>query len=84
VPDEARTFCTVRVVIGQPIRRILPIVKNEKIDLIVVNIHGKTVMDRITIGSTAEKIIRAAKVPVLAVPADAIRRQESSTLKKAA
>jgi nucleotide-binding universal stress UspA family protein len=84
VPDEARTFCAVRVVIGQPIRRILPIVKNEKIDLIVVNIHGKTVMDRITIGSTAEKIIRAAKVPVLAVPADAIRRQKSSTLKKAA
>jgi hypothetical protein len=33
-----------------------------------MNIHTKTVMDRLSIGSTAEKIIRAANVPVLAVP----------------
>jgi nucleotide-binding universal stress UspA family protein len=84
VPDAARDLCTVRVVTGQPIRRILPIVKNDKIDLIVMNIHGKTVMDRITIGSTAEKIIRAADVPVLTVPFDATRKRKPGALKKAA
>jgi len=58
----------VRVDIGIPIRRILPLIKKEKFDLIVMNIHGKTMLDRVTLGSTAEKIVRAAPIPVLVIP----------------
>jgi nucleotide-binding universal stress UspA family protein len=46
-------------------------VDSEGIDLIVMNIHKKTAMERLSIGGTAEKIIRAANVPVLAVPSNA-------------
>jgi nucleotide-binding universal stress UspA family protein len=51
--------------------RILWMVDSEGIDLIVMNIHKKTAMERLSIGGTAEKIIRAANVPVLAVPSNA-------------
>jgi nucleotide-binding universal stress UspA family protein len=68
LPSEARSKCAIRVLIGRPFRRILWMVENERIDLIVMNIHKKTAMERLAIGSTAEKIIRAANVPVLAVP----------------
>jgi nucleotide-binding universal stress UspA family protein len=71
LPAEARNKCAVRVLIGRPIRRILWMVDSERIDLIVMNIHKKTAMERLSIGSTAEKIIRAANVPVLAVPSSA-------------
>jgi nucleotide-binding universal stress UspA family protein len=68
LPSEARSKRSIRVLIGRPFRRILWMVENERIDLIVMNIHKKTAMQRLSIGSTAEKIIRAANVPVLAVP----------------
>jgi nucleotide-binding universal stress UspA family protein len=68
LPAEARNKCAVRVLIGRPIRRILSMVDSEGIDLIVMNIHKKTAMERLSIGSNAEKTIRAANVPVLAVP----------------
>lgn len=68
LPSGARSKCAIRVLIGRPFRRILSMVENERINLIVMNIHKKTAVERLSIGSTAEKIIRAANVPVLAVP----------------
>ena len=84
IPAEGRNTCTVRVLTGQPFRRILHLVKSERIDLIVMNIHSKTVADRLTIGSTAEKIIRTAEIPVLAVPSSfSIKRKARKTSKAA-
>lgn len=37
-------------------------------DLIVVGTHGRSAVERLFLGSTTERIIRHAKVPVLAVP----------------
>jgi nucleotide-binding universal stress UspA family protein len=69
--DSKSGSVSVRVEIGRPIPRLLLLLKKEKFDLIVMNIHGKTLLDRITIGSTAEKIVRAATVPVLVIPPQA-------------
>lgn len=74
----------VRVVTGRPIRRILPLLNKEKFDLIVMNIHGKTLLDRMTIGSTAEKIVRAAPVPVLVIPPRTVAKPKSRVASKAA
>ncbi len=71
VPDEARDWCKVRssVEIGTPYHRIIAVAENSAIDLLVMNIHGKGMLDRALMGSTAERVIRAVTCPVLAVPA---------------
>ena len=69
-PAEVRNWCdvTTRVEFGMPYRLILRILGKEEPDLLVMNIHGKSLMDRAMIGSTAERVVRAAKCPVLLIP----------------
>lgn len=47
------------------------------IDLIVVGTHGRTGMSRALLGSVAERVIRTAPCPVLAVPLVAAGPPES-------
>ena len=70
VPPEARNWCdiTPRVVSGVPYRIILRTIEDEKIDLLVMNIHGKGMLDRALLGSTAERVVRAASCPVMMIP----------------
>jgi nucleotide-binding universal stress UspA family protein len=70
VPAEVRNWCnvTTRVEFGMPYRLILRVLDKEKPDLLVMNIHGKSMMDRAMIGSTAERLVRSAKCPVLLIP----------------
>ena len=70
VPAEARTWCDVdtRVETGVPYRIILRTLEDEKIDLLVMNIHGKGMLDRALLGSTAERVVRAAPCPVMLIP----------------
>ena len=70
VPAEVRNWCdvTTRVEFGMPYRLILRVLGKEKPDLLVMNIHGKGMMERALIGSTAERIVRSAKCPVLLIP----------------
>jgi nucleotide-binding universal stress UspA family protein len=37
-------------------------------DLIVINLHGRGAIERMLLGSTAERVIRTASVPVLSLP----------------
>ena len=39
-----------------------------KSDLIIINLHGKSRLDRALLGTTAERVIRTATVPVLSLP----------------
>src|SRR5215831_11241590 len=70
VPPEARNWCDVntRVETGVPYRIILRMLEDEKIDLLVMNIHGKGMLDRALLGSTAERVVRAASCPVMLIP----------------
>jgi len=56
---------------GDPYREILRVADEEKVDLVVMNMHGKGFVERTLLGSTAEKVIRSAHVPVLSIPAPA-------------
>ena len=73
VPDDVRNWCNVRaqVEIGTPYQRILNMAEESDVDLIVMNIHGKGMLDRALMGATAERVLRGARCPVLAVPATA-------------
>jgi nucleotide-binding universal stress UspA family protein len=70
VPAEAKNWCDIdtRVESGVPYRIILRTLQDEKIDLLVMNIHGKGMLDRALLGSTAERVVRAANCPVMSIP----------------
>lgn len=70
IPAEARNWCDIVTCVetGVPYRIILRTVENEKVDLLVMNIHGKGMLDRALLGSTAERVVRAASCPVMLIP----------------
>jgi nucleotide-binding universal stress UspA family protein len=84
IPEEAKPWCDIRtrVEIGLPYRAILKTLEREKIDLLVMNIHGKGMLDRALLGSTAERVVRGAGCPALLIPPMGKKRKGSK--KKAA
>lgn len=52
---------------GHPVKEIIYFAKNNNIDLIVMGTLGKSGLDRLLIGSVAEKVVRGSKVPVMVV-----------------
>ncbi len=85
VPEGARDWCEVetRVDNGLPFNRIPKILKKEKIDLLVMNIHGKSMLERAMIGSTAERVVRTAGHPVLLIPPLTAPAKKAKSRKKA-
>jgi nucleotide-binding universal stress UspA family protein len=53
---------------GVPYEVILAVADREKADLIVLNTSTRAGIDRALLGSTAERVLRAAHVPVLSFP----------------
>ncbi|MBH0202076.1 MAG: universal stress protein [Nitrospira sp.] len=58
-----------RIAIGIPSEEVLAVARAEDADLVVVGTRGKTGLEHVLLGSTAERIIRMAPCPVLTVPA---------------
>ncbi len=56
-----------RTITGVPYQEIVQFAEDEKIDLIVIGTHGRTGLDRVFFGSTAERVVRMAPCPVLSV-----------------
>ncbi len=52
---------------GHPAEELDTYAASHRIDLIVIGSHGRKGLDRLLIGSVADKIIRGAKVPVLVI-----------------
>jgi nucleotide-binding universal stress UspA family protein len=63
---------------GSPSERILHYAKLHDIELIVVGSHGYTGFTTALLGSVAERLVRTAPCPVLAVPRTAWRRSFSA------
>ncbi len=55
------------VVRGVPFVEILRTAKEKNADLIVIGTHGRTGIDHMLFGSTAEKVVRKSVCPVLTV-----------------
>jgi nucleotide-binding universal stress UspA family protein len=58
-----------RIAEGSPAARIVDIAAEEAADLVVVGTHGRTGLDRVLIGSVADRVVRTASCPVLTVRA---------------
>ncbi len=67
--DKMERFKDYQVMIktGEPFIEIIRTSKKEKADLIVMGTHGRTGLDHILFGSTAEKVVRKSTCPVLTV-----------------
>jgi nucleotide-binding universal stress UspA family protein len=55
------------VVRGVPFVEIIRTAKERKADMIVIGTHGRTGIDHMLFGSTAEKVVRKSSCPVLTV-----------------
>ncbi|PIQ61016.1 MAG: hypothetical protein COV99_10500 [Bacteroidetes bacterium CG12_big_fil_rev_8_21_14_0_65_60_17] len=56
---------------GHVADRILAFTSENDVDLIVMASHGRSGIDRVLLGSVAERVLRAARVPVMVAPSDA-------------
>jgi len=53
---------------GKPYEQILKFSQDRGMDIIVLNLQSKGMIERAFLGSTAERVVRLARVPVLSVP----------------
>lgn len=56
-----------RISVGSPHAEIVKAAQEEGADLIVMGTHGRSGLDRLLLGSVADRVIRAAPCPVLTV-----------------
>jgi len=53
---------------GKPFRNIVEYAEAQNIDIIVLNLQSKSIVERALLGSTAERVVRLARTPVLSIP----------------
>jgi nucleotide-binding universal stress UspA family protein len=73
---ELESFCTnqalglpttTHAVVGVPFAKILEIAEAVAADLVVMGTHGRAGIEHILVGSTAERVVRHSRIPVLTV-----------------
>jgi len=66
---KEKGFCVKKVmVVGDPKEEIVKVAEEEKVNVIVIGYHGKSLLERIfEMGSTAKAVIKKANCPVLVV-----------------
>lgn len=55
------------VVTGVPYEEIIRIATETEVSLIVIGTHGRTGLDHLIFGSTAERVVRSAPCPVMTI-----------------
>lgn len=66
-PLKEKLSVETHLISGAPFREIIKLAKREGADLIVMGTHGRSGVDRLIIGSVAEKVVRLSPCPVLTV-----------------
>ena len=71
IPGDARSCCKIRslVRVGKPYEEIVKLAEEERIDLIVVGVRGRNVLDLALFGSTTHRVLQLGPCPVLAIHA---------------
>ena len=70
IPPEAHSWCRVKTSLldGFPFEEITRYADNHQIDLLVMGIRGRGLVETMLVGSTTDRVIRNAPCPVLCVP----------------
>jgi nucleotide-binding universal stress UspA family protein len=77
--ERCKEFSVAEVVRGAPRQEILKYAATMEADLIVINLRSKGILERALLGSTAEWVIRSARIPVLCLPVKAAVRGYPAT-----
>ncbi len=69
VPEGCRDWCTAKTALldGEPYIALMDYAKEQEIDMIVLGIRGHTLLEKLLVGSTTDRLIRHSPFPVLAV-----------------
>ncbi len=69
LPDGVESYCAIEqtVITGKAYREILRLADEQHADLIVMGVHGRSVMDLLVFGSTTQHVVRQAPCPVLSI-----------------
>jgi nucleotide-binding universal stress UspA family protein len=59
---------TISIKVGKPADVILKTIEEEGVDQVIMGKSGKHGLEKFILGSTAEKVVRSAKVPVELIP----------------
>jgi nucleotide-binding universal stress UspA family protein len=65
-----------RLLRGDPASRLIELAHRTQGSLIVMTTHGRSGMERLLLGSVAEKVVRGAECPVLMVPAALVNKEQ--------
>jgi nucleotide-binding universal stress UspA family protein len=57
-----------RLLSGDPATELLREIERGQYDLVVVGTHGRSGLNRLLVGSIAEKLVRHSPIPVLTIP----------------
>ncbi|MFZ0131483.1 MAG: universal stress protein [Desulfobacterales bacterium] len=69
VPVEARNWCVVKTVClpGKPYEELVTYADSQSVEMIILGIRGRGLVETFLLGSTTDRVIRRASCPVLAV-----------------
>jgi nucleotide-binding universal stress UspA family protein len=62
---EKAPGCTGEVIVGDPVDTIVKTAKEKEADLIIIGTHGTKGLEKILLGSVAERVLKRAPCPVL-------------------
>jgi len=65
---QAKRFAKVMVKTGVPSEELLAATRSEQVDLVIMGTKGRTNIQSVIAGATAEKMFRLCPVPLLSVP----------------
>jgi universal stress protein A len=65
--EDVKVEVICQAVVGTPYHKILEVATAEKVDLIVMAMHGRTGLSHLMTGSVAERVVRMAPCPVLTI-----------------
>lgn len=64
---EADASLSTVTTFGDPARNIVDYAEDEDVDLVVIGSHGRSLLSRILLGDTADRVVQRAPVPVTVV-----------------
>ncbi|MDR2405013.1 MAG: universal stress protein [Deltaproteobacteria bacterium] len=67
IPQDLKDRMEVRVLAGQPHEELNKFAILNRLDLIVMGVHGRGFIENLMVGSTTDRLIRLGQFPVLAV-----------------
>ena len=69
VPEESRNWCTPVTILleGQPYKKLIDYAVQKEVDMIVLGVHGHSLLEQFLVGSTTDRVISRASCPVLVV-----------------